>query len=211
MILNVLIQNLQKTPNLASDLLDDKDPDVMLAQEINLYSESGQDDFSASNVSSLGYGTAIVAHKSNRNKNPTITDVQRVESPFAEFGGLIRKKTTIATIDGIKFVSFHGYNGTPFKSIEKLVAHVDAVLSILSPFGPAVFAGDFNTWTKDHLEAVERSLKLAGFRLVYSWPYPGRDFPLDHAFIRGDLQVEDSSFYSCASDHNGALLQLHLS
>ncbi len=211
MIVKVLIQNLQKTSNLASDLLEDNDPDLMLAQEINLHSESGQDDFSASNVSSLGYGTAIVAHKSVRNKNPTVTDVQRVDSPYAEFGGLIRKKTTIATVQGIRFVSFHGYNGTPFRSIEKLVAHVDAVLSVLSPSGPAVFAGDFNTWTEDHLEAVEKSLKRAGFRLVYSWPYPGRDFPLDHAFIRGELQVESSSHYSCASDHNGALLQLQLS
>ncbi len=73
--------------------------------------------------------------------------------------------------------------------------------------GAAIFAGDFNTWTQDHLDAVCMCLKPKGFHLAFSWPYPGRDFPLDHVFIRG-LNVLHSSHFSCDADHNGALLEL---
>mmetsp|Transcript_3403 Transcript_3403/g.4550 ORF Transcript_3403/g.4550 Transcript_3403/m.4550 type:complete len:214 (+) Transcript_3403:95-736(+) len=211
--MKVLIQNLQKKPGLATELLLEHSPDVMLAQEIDFLSEKNHSDDNANgsyahNTSKLGYGTAI--HSSDRNKNcHPITDIHLIDSPYTEFGGLIRKKTTIGTIEGIQFVSFHGYNGTPFKSIDKLVAHVQAVVEVLSPAAahPAVFAGDFNTWTQEHLNAVKTTLEKAGFNLAYSWPYPGRDFPLDHAFVRG-VEIREASFYHCTSDHNGALLEL---
>jgi len=174
----------------------------MLCQEINLSSEGDTFDGprSADNTSGLGYGTAI--HSST---SPLI-DVKLINSPCAEFGGVIRKKTTVATAQGVQFVSFHGYNGQPFKNVAKLVAHVDAVLSIMTP-GPAVFAGDFNTWSEEHLNAVRVSLNDAGFDLAFSWPYPGRDFPLDHAFLRM-IHLKDSSYFACASDHQGAILEI---
>ena len=108
----------------------------------------------------------------------------------------------------MQFVSFHGYNGQPFKSIEKLVAHVKAVIHVLSP-GPVVFAGDFNSWSQGHLSAVKTILNEAGFHLAYSWPYPGRDFPLDHAFIRG-VSLKASAHFESVSDHLGAILQVDL-
>jgi endonuclease/exonuclease/phosphatase (EEP) superfamily protein YafD len=198
----VLIQNLQKIKGLATKLINEQNPDVMLAQEINLNSESDSD-FHTHNTSSLGFGTAIWS------KMP-ITNIKLVESPYAEFGGIIYKKTTIASTKGITFLSFHGYNGTPFKSVDKLVAHVQAVLLIMSTDnGPAVFAGDFNSWTQSHLDAVKNLLEGAGFALKYSWPYPGRTFPLDHAFVRGVTLIKSKHFPS-ASDHNGALLELEL-
>ena len=132
--------------------------------------------------------------------------MKKVQSPYSELGGFIRKKSSVATVKSIQFVSFHGYNGQPFKSKDKLVAHVDAVLAVLSP-GPALFAGDFNTWSQEHLMAVKRSLEEVGFSLAYSWPYPGRDYPLDHAFTRG-LKMINSQHYSCESDHRGAILEL---
>jgi endonuclease/exonuclease/phosphatase family metal-dependent hydrolase len=198
--MKVLVQNLQKRSALATELINKHDPDVMLAQEINLSSETHT--FQASNVSSLGYGTAISCKDS-------VTDIKLVSAPYAEFGGFVHKKTTVATTTKlIQFVSFHGYNGQPFKNIENLVEHVRAVLSVLSP-GPSVFAGDFNTWSQAHLDAVKASLEKEGFHLAYSWPYPGRDFPLDHAFLRG-VRLENSSHYECASDHLGAILELVL-
>jgi hypothetical protein len=169
-----------------------------------------------------------------------LTNIRRVDSPHAETGGFIRKKTIIATLHciitsgsnstkqprSIQFVSFHGYNGQPFKKVSFLVDHVQAVLDVLDSSdsdvetndnnsadddddaAAAVFAGDFNTWSQAHLDAVQVPLQRAGFRHVLSWPYPGRDdFALDHVFIRGrSIQVQaDWSIFQNASDHQGAL------
>jgi endonuclease/exonuclease/phosphatase family metal-dependent hydrolase len=195
--MKILVQNLQKRNGLATELFEEHDPDLMLLQEINIHSETHS--FPASNVSSMGYGTAIESKFD-------VTNIKYIQSPYAELGGIIYKKTTVASIRSIQFVSFHGYNGQPFKNKNKLVAHVEAVLAELSP-GPALFAGDFNTWSKEHLDAVKAKLESAGFHFAYSWPYPGRDDPLDHAFLRG-LELKSSENYACTSDHRGAILEL---
>lgn len=219
--MKILIQNLQKQPGLATSLLREYDPDVMLAQEINLRSEnSAVNDLSfhlARNTSKFGYGTAIFSKRKLEN-------VKLVESPYAEFGmPMMRKKTIIASTTTlitqnteITFISFHGYNGMPMKRIDKLVAHVSVVLeacvSSLSSSSPVVFAGDFNTWTQDHLNAVKKLLEDYGFSLAYSWPYPGRNFPLDHVFLR-NLRLKNNSppsYFSCSSDHNGAIIELEV-
>uniref|UniRef100_A0A7S1ZMJ6 Endonuclease/exonuclease/phosphatase domain-containing protein n=1 Tax=Trieres chinensis TaxID=1514140 RepID=A0A7S1ZMJ6_TRICV len=197
--MKVIVQNLQKRPSLASEIIEQHDPDAFLAQEIDLRSERVT--FGAHNTSRLGFGTAVYG-------KAELTDVKLVTCPHAEFGGLIRKKTTVATMKGVQIVSFHGYNGQPFKSIPNLVDHVEAVLSVLTP-GPALFAGDFNTWSQPHLDAVNAVMVAAGFLLVFSWPYPGRDFPLDHSFVR-DVRLVKSSCYDCASDHRGAILELNV-
>ena len=211
--MKVLIQNLQKRNSLATDLCNEYDPDIILAQEINLHTETndGCCYFPANNVSSMGYGTAIGIHNKNKHKEEfKVSDIKKVQSPNAEFGGMFYKKTTIATIQSIQFVSFHGYNGQPFKSISKLVEHVHAVVDVLSS-GPVVFAGDFNTWSQEHVDAVKHELETVGggFHHVYSWPYGRRDIPLDHVFLRGDLELNMSEYYECASDHRGALLEIN--
>ena len=96
-MMKVLIQNLQKRDGLASSLDSKFNPDIILAQEINLQSESLP--FQAHNVSRMGYGTAIGIGSSKGNNNDDnsdnstasfqITNVQCVNSPYAEFGGLI--------------------------------------------------------------------------------------------------------------------------
>lgn len=202
--MKICICNLQKRAGLASELIDRYNPDMMLCQEINLCSE--RDNFngpnSANSTSRMGYGTAIYS-----SANSPLVDVKAILSPYAEFGGIIHKKTTLATMEGVQYVSFHGYNGQPFKSVQKLVAHIDAVLSAMTLTSPAVFAGDFNTWSEEHLNAVKMRLQDAGFSLAYSWPYPGREFPLDHAFVRR-FRLQGSSYFTCASDHQGAILEL---
>ena len=195
--MRVLVQNLQKIHRLATELLEEHNPDVMILQEINLPSENHT--FPASNVSRMGYGTAIGSRYD-------INNIKLIQSPYAEFGGLIHKKTTLATVESIQFVSFHGYNGQPFKSKKKLASHVHDVLAQIQP-GPAVFCGDFNTWSQSHLDAVTTEMDGKGFYLAYSWPYPCRDFPLDHVFLRG-VSIMNSVNYSCVSDHRGAILEL---
>jgi endonuclease/exonuclease/phosphatase (EEP) superfamily protein YafD len=76
---------------------------------------------------------------------------------------------------------------------------------------PTIFAGDFNTWTQRHLDAVTTKLEEAGFHLAFSWPYPGRDIALDHVFLRGDgIQLVNTRVFSSKSDHQGVLLELQL-
>ena len=79
--MKILIQNLQKQPGLATMLAGEHDPHVMLAQEINLHSETFP--FQATHVSSIGYGTAI-------SSQGEVENIRLVESPYAEFGGIIR-------------------------------------------------------------------------------------------------------------------------
>eukprot|EP00566_Odontella_aurita_P021869 CAMPEP_0113542680 /NCGR_PEP_ID=MMETSP0015_2-20120614/9744_1 /TAXON_ID=2838 /ORGANISM="Odontella" /LENGTH=236 /DNA_ID=CAMNT_0000442769 /DNA_START=362 /DNA_END=1072 /DNA_ORIENTATION=- /assembly_acc=CAM_ASM_000160 len=204
-ILKVVIQNLQKRGGLASRLISEQKPDVLLAQEISLHTEDTSlfnKTSSASFTSRAGYGTAIYC------RGGKISDVRKISSPHAETGGFIRKKTTIARCqEGIHFVSFHGYNGQPFKSVAKLADHVAAALSVVPSEGPALFAGDFNTWTEEHVDAVTELMINAGFVLAYSWPYPGREVSLDHAFARG-MNVLRSGSYENESDHRGAIISV---
>lgn len=196
--MKIVVQNLQKKAGLATKLVEQYQPDIMLAQEFGPGSESID---TVSNTSRLGYGTAIYS------RTAAITNVRRVTSPNAEFGGFIFKKTTVADCMGVQFVSFHGYNGTPWRNVQKMIDHVNAVVSVLEDDRPCLFAGDFNTWSQVHIDAVKKVLGDAGFSLAYSWPYPGRDLPLDHAFVRS-VRSESSFSYSCDSDHRGAVLEM---
>ena len=205
----IVVQNLQKQAHLGSDLIAKYEPDFFLAQEINLFSEDGKFSPEASFTYRMGYGTAI--YSGNPAENP-LGSFHRVESPHAEIGGFIRKKTIIATTRVgeivVQMVSFHGYNGQPFKRVSYLVDHVQAVLDQIEE-DCAIFAGDFNTWTQDHLDAIKVPLERAGFQHALSWPYPGRDFPLDHVFLKGSIVLTSSSIFESKSDHRGALLTLH--
>mmetsp|Transcript_46160 Transcript_46160/g.74355 ORF Transcript_46160/g.74355 Transcript_46160/m.74355 type:complete len:241 (-) Transcript_46160:46-768(-) len=201
-VIRVVVQNLQKRAGLGTKIATQYAPvDVLLAQEIALFTEDPAL-FTAHHTSRWGYGTAIFCDGGTSN-------IRLVTSPYAETGGFIFKKTTVATCKrGVQWVSFHGYNGQPFQNVTKLVAHVDAVIEVLSP-GPALFAGDFNTWSLQHVQAVTASLKGAGFEPAFSWPYPGRDLPLDHAFVR-ELRLEEASWFKSESDHQGAILTVSL-
>lgn len=199
-LMKIVIQNLAKVAGLGTTLAELYEPDVLLAQEINLSTESID---TVSNTSRLGYGTAIYT------RGDAASNVRNVTSPNAELGGFIFKKTTVADCMGVQFVSFHGYNGQPMRNVQKLVSHVNAVLSVLDVDRPSVFAGDFNTWSQTHIDAVKAVLAEAGFDLAYSWPYPGRDLPLDHAFVRG-VQLDKSFSYTCGSDHRGAVLEINV-
>lgn len=199
--MKILVQNLEKKAGLATKLVEQYQPDILLAQEFSVSSESID---TVNNTSRLGYGTAIYS------RTAAITNVRSVTSPHAEFGGFIFKKTTVADCMGVQFVSFHGYNGQPMRNVQKLVDHVDAVVLELERDRPCLFAGDFNTWSQVHIDAVTNILSDAGFSLAYSWPYPGRALPLDHAFVRG-VQNESSFSYSCESDHQGAVLEINVS
>jgi hypothetical protein len=205
--MRIVVQNLQKQPGLAGRLIvahsaDAHPVDVFLAQEISIGSEPGH--FREAHFTSkMGYGTAIYCRCG-------ATDVRRMVSPTAELGGFIKKKITIAHCMGVECVSFHGYNGTPWRDVASLVAHIRAVLPLLrSPGTPCVFAGDFNTWTPAHLAAVSQALAVEGFTLARSWPYPGRDHPRDHVFLRG-LRLVSSEVFASEADHHGLVMDVEI-
>lgn len=222
----VLVQNLQKQTHLASDLITQYQPHLVLAQEVSLSSESASlfTEKAVAFTSKRGYGTAIYSSHTTA-AHHSLSNVHRVESPHAELGGFIRKKTIIATtrIDMddngksnhrppvvVQWISFHGYNGQPFKQSSYLVDHVRAVLDLVDEDN-AVFAGDFNTWSQSHLDAISIPLTDAGFRHALSWKYPGREFPLDHIFLKGQaVTIQESTIVSSKSDHLGALLVLSI-
>jgi endonuclease/exonuclease/phosphatase (EEP) superfamily protein YafD len=194
----VVVQNLQKHSHLGSDVVAEYQPDLALIQEIHLPTEEVGLFDAAFNVGKYtGWGTAIYSRES-------LSRVRKVDSPHAEFGGLFRKHTTLAYSQGIDWVSFHGYNGQPFKKMEYLLDHVRLVHESVAS-GPAVFAGDFNTWTDNHVRAVKHELARSGFELAGSWPYPGRDGPLDHIFLR-DCTGSNLSTFQNSSDHLGAII-----
>jgi len=182
-----IVHNLQKKPEVFLELLSGHCPDIVLAQEVT----DGLP-LDAANVSSLGYGTGIYS-------TTDVTNIKRINSPHAEFIPTMRKKTTIGTSHGVEWVSFHGYNGTPFRSAKKLTAHVRAALQALGS-GPCVFAGDFNTWSQTHFESVKFEMIKHGFTGHYSAPYKDRPLALDHVFVRG-LWIESAYYYETASDH----------
>lgn len=205
--MRVVVQNLQKRAGLATRLVELHDPDVFLAQEINEFSEALPSDSTEYYTSKRGgFGTAVYS------KHGGLTTIRRVSSPHAEFGGFITKKTIVARVqDELDVVSFHGYNGQPWCDVDKLVDHVQAVVDTLDKDDqrkPCLFAGDFNTWTQAHVDAVKGCLERVGFVHVFSWPYGSRPLPLDHAFLRGPWKLSAASHYECASDHRGAILEL---
>jgi len=215
--MKIVVQNLQKRSGLASRLIEENDPDIFLAQEINLLSEKEEYEFDKACYTTdiwygFGYyrhGTAMYARKNSDGESP-ISNVRRVECPHSEFAWMVTKKTTIADINiggVVQYVTFHGFNNMPFRNVQKLVDHVRAVIEVLRPTGPAMFAGDFNTWDQVYLDAVKAELEPHGFLLVYSWEYPTRDFPLDHVFVRG-LVIRTAASFASESDHLGAILEI---
>eukprot|EP00560_Eucampia_antarctica_P006295 CAMPEP_0197824884 /NCGR_PEP_ID=MMETSP1437-20131217/2085_1 /TAXON_ID=49252 ORGANISM="Eucampia antarctica, Strain CCMP1452" /NCGR_SAMPLE_ID=MMETSP1437 /ASSEMBLY_ACC=CAM_ASM_001096 /LENGTH=296 /DNA_ID=CAMNT_0043424689 /DNA_START=134 /DNA_END=1024 /DNA_ORIENTATION=+ len=216
--LNVVVQNLEKRSGLASNIIEKMNPDLFLAQEISLHAEPIK--FQAASVSKRsGYGTAIYAAK-KKGRQCQLTDIRTVLSPHAENIPFMVKKTTLANCivldkeDGninssLQLVSIHAYNGWPTKNVDYLIEHINAVLDSIQP-GPVLFAGDFNTWTEKHLNSVQTTMEKAGFRLAYSWPYPGREIPLDHIFTRGDISISDCSVFQNESDHGGVSFLLNL-
>ena len=219
--IKIVVQNIDEQRGLASQLIQELDPDILLVQDINLHSE--EEDFLNNHIAEeeskiLGGGNAIIYTK----EPSSLTDIQRITSPHPEFGGFVNSKTIVATvsvpkISKIRVVSFHGNNGQPMmsnKSISKLCNHVQAVLEQSELMGdyedyPAIFAGEFNTWTMKHMEAVTTLMQQAGFEHAFSWPNKGREFPLDHVFLR-NLQLTSAKIYKNQSDHEGAILELEI-
>ena len=187
------------------DALNRFKPDVALFQEYwGAYQLAAVESESYIGVSSTKkgfiYGTAIVT-------GGDLYDQHTVMSPHKEFLIGVQKATAIATVAGVQFASFHGYNGWPFKDPKKLYEHLIAVVLALKE-GPAVIAGDFNTWTKEHLSTVSNVLGRYGFELMGSAKYDKKK-TLDLFYARGVKCLKFESGWA-ESDHPFMLCELEL-
>lgn len=110
-------------------------------------------------------------------------------------------------------ISVHGINLTSHNSFERQMAQAEEVITAHD--GPVIFAGDFNTRTKDrteHLFQIVKRLKLdevkfknAEYRMVWKFT---KNY-LDHGFTRG-LTVKNAEVFkdSRGSDHRPLALEV---
>jgi hypothetical protein len=88
-----------------------------------------------------------------------------VRAPHREWLVGVRKATAIVEINGVTFVSFHGFNQYPFKQTGKLEDHLRLVLENLPQDLPSVIGGDFNAFCPELLDTVSNILFEYGFRV----------------------------------------------
>jgi endonuclease/exonuclease/phosphatase (EEP) superfamily protein YafD len=99
----------------------------------------------------------------------------------------------------------HAINFAGFANFKAQMQRIEAALA--AHRGPALLAGDFNTWTTRRLRRLEDLTRAAGLEPV---PFVGdrRATPLDHAFVR-ELQVLDGRIHRTrASDHAALSFEL---
>jgi hypothetical protein len=147
-------------------------------------------------------GTSIMA--------PKITKFCSAMAPKGDYRlqfwkGMIHKATSIAQLDcGLTMISFHGYNGTfQGRQVDDLIDHVDSVMKVMktlpNPDGPVVWAGDFNSFTFDHVIALEKFMFAAGFNCDWKVPYDSKKI-LDFVFTR-QCSVKPVESGTYMSDH----------
>jgi endonuclease/exonuclease/phosphatase (EEP) superfamily protein YafD len=116
-----------------------------------------------------------------------------------EFFISMRKTMCAVKVNGVWFMSVHVYNGWPFKSVRKMTDCIYEFATSIPRNEPAVIAGDFNTWTEEHLDAAYFTLSRLGFTKEMSIPFDKKK-TLDHVFSRGVRAKKVTSDFD-ESDH----------
>ena len=144
-------------------------------------------------------GTSIYA------KDHTAVDVLRLTTTQKEF--FIKARKTATAVRFIDFqtnkefylMSVHAYNGWPRHDVTKFALCIAEFLRALPHDKPALIAGDFNTFTKEHLDALNEEMVSQGFSRAISIPYDSKK-TLDHVYVRG-MQARLITSGHDASDH----------
>lgn len=120
-------------------------------------------------------------------------------------------KATLVTMYNIKnskkvllVANIHGINFTlGTKAYRKQLEDLEKIISM--HIGPAIVAGDFNTWSRKRNQVIEGILgKLDFTKVALDTTHEKKffDYPLDHVFSRG-LHVKSTKVYQLeTSDHN---------
>jgi endonuclease/exonuclease/phosphatase (EEP) superfamily protein YafD len=111
----------------------------------------------------------------------------------------VERKLLVANVHAINFAGFGNF--------EAQMQHIE--LALAAHRGPALLAGDFNTWTTRRLRRIEGLMRSTGLEPI-AFANDRRATPLDHAFVR-ELDVLDSRIHrSRASDHAALSFELSL-
>jgi endonuclease/exonuclease/phosphatase (EEP) superfamily protein YafD len=106
-------------------------------------------------------------------------------------------------------VNIHAINFVSTRKLEHMIHQ--GLKAIASHSGPAIFAGDFNTWSKKKLRMMRRLMKKYSMKEV-SFANDGRmktfGNTLDHVFVR-DLKITKSKVYNDieGSDHKAMYIE----
>lgn len=100
--------------------------------------------------------------------------------------------------------NIHGINFTMGTEVyEQQIASL--IRAIQDHTGPVIVAGDFNTWSDNRMEVVNRMVELLALTAV-SYTSHNRltmfGNPLDHVFYRGLEVIKEESVSVSSSDHN---------
>lgn len=205
----VLSQNLEKRP-LVKGILDKYAPDVALFQEWVDFQSPTPNYIAAANnsfmVSGNPCGTSVYSTSESWEADSIFKKSPHSDYRLAFWKGFVYKTSTAVKTNNRWLCSIHGYNGFPSKSISKLCDHVDLVAKSLPDFVPAVISGDFNTWTNEHLLAIQQVMRKYGFSLQISAAYDKKK-TMDHVFSRSCAAVVKEIFHN-DSDHPGILFEV---
>jgi endonuclease/exonuclease/phosphatase (EEP) superfamily protein YafD len=209
--MRLLFWNLEKR-GLAPWALENFDPDFALFQEHWLKVNFNKKYFTSLVYTTESYkkknspcGTAIYTKSQYQ-----ATKVLRLVTSQKEFFISMRKTATAIEVDG-KFwlMSIHNYNGWPFRSIEKFLKCIEEFVQNIPKGVPAIVAGDFNSFTIEHIEAMDQLMRWQfGFERKVSVDY-GDGRKLDHVYTRGMTTYFVSSGKD-ASDHPYCLVDVEL-
>jgi len=202
--MRIICWNLEKRSELTHWAFDHKHPNIALFQEWVGKTENGAQDDGVFRIEmgkqgielDLGIAASFckgsgVAGTCIMTTGIHIKKFTSVRAPKADYRlqfwkGMAHKATAIALlVSGLTVVSFHGYNGTfQGRKVEDLMGHIDVVMgSLQNTDGPVVWAGDFNTFTAEHLQAVDDYMTAAGFCCDLRVPYDSKK-TLDLVFTR---------------------------
>ncbi len=113
----------------------------------------------------------------------------------------------VANIHAINFtVGLKDYREQIIQLVSKLKNHS----------GPIIFAGDFNSWSEDRIQVLEKEVKqrLKLQEVQYNHDSLRKrfwsEFPLDHVFYRGLKEISADVISTDASDHNPILVTFKL-
>ncbi|NOX35489.1 MAG: endonuclease/exonuclease/phosphatase family protein [Deltaproteobacteria bacterium] len=205
----------QKRPGFSDDFIKlSKNKDIILIQEACFKKNLWQ----AFRVSGMGWYFA--QSFSYCKKSLYATGVMTLSKASPIFSGYIRTKfkeplthtpkislVTKYSLTGTKkkllVVNTHGINFVKSKAFESQMA--DLGKKIKKHRGPAIFAGDFNTWNKKRIAILTRIVTRSGLKEARFHPDTRTKrfrYPLDHIFYKG-LKIKKTKIFNKirSSDH----------
>ena len=107
--------------------------------------------------------------------------------------------------------NIHGINFVRAYKLRKMLNQAAAILK--KHKGPAIFAGDFNTWTETKIKNMNTILMELGFKAVKFSKDIRKSFrgnPLDHAWVKGLKILSSEVPDSTGSDHKPMVMKLSI-